>query len=472
VRYLALCCDYDGTLAEEGRVSAATRAALQRLRASGRKLLLVTGRILEELQTVCDCLELFDRVVAENGASLYDPATREERLLAKRPPELFIQTLRDRGVQRLSVGRVVVAAWHPDETILLNAIRDLGLELQVIFNKDAVMVLPTGVNKASGLTLALQDLDLSARNIVGVGDAENDYAFLSFCEVGVAVDNALPLLKSSADFVTVNARGAGVVEVIEELLADDLRARASRLARHRVILGLEESGKEVQLRAPDVNALLVGTSSRENSTLAIGLLQRLTAQGYTFCVIDTAGDYQPFEGALTLGTSARAPTLEETQQRLHTYGTSFIVNLRGLDGAARRQFLCALFGQIEKARLRTGRPHWLVISDIHDFLASDPQHSADAGLPIQFDGILRITTHPQSLVRGDLRRVTAVLAVGADPQRALAQVGAILGIAVPSQAQSGLNKNEALYWPIAPAQPPQKIVLPSARGDNTRGSQS
>ena len=58
-------------------------------------------------------------------------------------------------------------------------IRDLGLELQVIFNKGAVMVLPSGVNKAIGLAAALRDLGLSPHNVVGVGDAENDHAFLS-----------------------------------------------------------------------------------------------------------------------------------------------------------------------------------------------------------------------------------------------------------------------------------------------------
>jgi hypothetical protein len=233
LRYLALCCDYDGTLAEDGKVSSATVNALERLRASGRKIFLVTGRVLAELQTVCNRLDLFDRVVAENGASLYNPSTREERVLAERPPDLFIQTLRQRGVQPLSVGQVIVGACRRQETIVLNAIRDLGLELQIVFNKDAVMVLPTGVNKASGLTVALQELNLSPHAIVGIGDGENDDVFLAACEIGVAVENAVVPLKAKADFVTLNACGAGVVELIEELLADDLRTRESRLTGRR-----------------------------------------------------------------------------------------------------------------------------------------------------------------------------------------------------------------------------------------------
>ena len=82
---------------------------------------------------------------------------------------------------------------------MLEAIRDLGLELQVIFNKGAVMVLPAGVNKASGLKAALAELGLSPHNVVGVGDAENDHALLRPCECGVAVANAIPTLKQEAD---------------------------------------------------------------------------------------------------------------------------------------------------------------------------------------------------------------------------------------------------------------------------------
>ena len=48
----------------------------------------------------------------------------------------------------------------------------------MIFNKGAVMILPSGVNKATGLAAALEELGLSPHNVVGVGDAENDHAFL------------------------------------------------------------------------------------------------------------------------------------------------------------------------------------------------------------------------------------------------------------------------------------------------------
>jgi hydroxymethylpyrimidine pyrophosphatase-like HAD family hydrolase len=220
MRYVALACDYDGTLAHDGCVGAAAVRALERLRASGRKIILVTGRELDELATVFHRLELFDRVVAENGALLYRPDTCEERRLAAPPPPAFVAALRARGVP-ISVGRVIVATVSPHETAALQVIHELGLELQIIFNKGSVMILPSGTNKATGLTAALAELGLAARDTVGVGDAENDHAFLALCGRKVAVANALPTVKARVDFVTTGADGAGVVELITTILVED-----------------------------------------------------------------------------------------------------------------------------------------------------------------------------------------------------------------------------------------------------------
>jgi hydroxymethylpyrimidine pyrophosphatase-like HAD family hydrolase len=125
----------------------------------------------------------------------------------------------------LELGLVIVATREPQESVVLEVIRQLGLELQVIFNKGAVMVLPPGVNKASGLNRALQELDLSSDRVVGVGDAENDHAFLDSCGLSVAVANALPALKEHADLVTSAANGAGVLELVDRLLNHRLPAR-------------------------------------------------------------------------------------------------------------------------------------------------------------------------------------------------------------------------------------------------------
>ena len=216
---LALACDYDGTLASEGQVNEATLAALRRFRDTGRRLILVTGRQLEDLLQVFPHIDLFERAILENGALLYRPASGAEKLLGAPPSDEFIQTLKARGVNPLSIGRVITATWEPHARIVNQTIRELGLPLEVILNKRAVMVLPPGVNKASGLRIALDELGLPPEQVVGVGDAENDLDLLNLCGYGVAVANALPMLKDCADFVTAGERGAGVCELIDKLMA-------------------------------------------------------------------------------------------------------------------------------------------------------------------------------------------------------------------------------------------------------------
>ncbi len=223
MRYLALVCDYDGSLASEGKVDGAILAALERVLASGRKLILVTGRQLPDLLDVFPEIGVFEWIVAENGALLYQTSSRQEKLLADPPAEQFIGVLRDRGVEPLSVGRVIVSTQHPQETVVLEVIRDLRLDLQIIFNKGSVMVLPSGVDKGSGLQSALSELCLSPHNVVGIGDAENDLAFLRLCGCSVAVANALPMLKEQVDMVTIKEYGAGAAELVEKLVGNDLQ---------------------------------------------------------------------------------------------------------------------------------------------------------------------------------------------------------------------------------------------------------
>ena len=222
MHYRALATDYDGTIAHDGIVDEATFDALSRLKESGRNLIMVTGRELDQLVDVCPRLDLFDLVIAENGAVMYEPATKFESVLSGGPSLELVDRLKDAGVPDISVGRSIIAIWKPHEVAALAAIRDLGLELHIVFNKEAVMILPTTVNKATGLDVALKRLGIPHEHVVGIGDAENDHAFMRACGKSAAVANAIPSLKEAADQVTHGERGAGAIEVIDAMIADDL----------------------------------------------------------------------------------------------------------------------------------------------------------------------------------------------------------------------------------------------------------
>ena len=445
LRFLALAVDFDGTIAHDGVVVAETIDALARVRASGRRLLLVTGRQLDDLTHLFPHLDLFDRVVAEDGAVIYRPGTREERLLAEPPPEALIEAARAKGVAPLAVGRVILATWQPHETALLAAIRELGLEHHVVFNKGAVMVLPPSMNKATGLAAALAELGLSAHNVVAVGDAENDHAMLNLAECAVAVANALPIVKAHADFVTAGDHGAGVVELIDQLLADDLAALAPRLRRHDILLGRGEADEIVTLPVFGANILIAGPSGCGKSTLATGLLERFAERGYQFCLVDPEGDYEHFSNAVVLGDSLQSPPAAEVLRLLEDPTDSVVVNLLGLPNADRPAYFAGLLSRLEELRARTGRPHWIAVDEAHYQLPAGWGSGVSLGLG-QRSGLLLVTVHPDHLARTVLKQIEVVVAVGDEPEQTLGAFAQAVGEAAPAAPAIRCGPEEAVVW--------------------------
>ncbi|HEX4164257.1 MAG TPA: HAD-IIB family hydrolase [Bryobacteraceae bacterium] len=444
MRYLALASDYDGTLAHDGVVDQQISAALKRFRQSGRKLILVTGRELPDLESVFPELHLFDFVVAENGAVLFKPSTREKHLLAERPPDRFIDDLKQRGVEGLSVGDVIVATWHPHETAVLNSIRQLGLDLHVIFNKEAVMVLPSGVNKMTGLTRALSELKLSRHNLVGVGDAENDLAFLSCCECSVGVANSIPALKEKADWVTAQPRGAGVQELIERLLADDLQSLSLKSRSHQLPLG-HADGAEISLNACGSNLLLCGQSGGGKSTFVAGFVERLLERGYQTCLIDPEGDYENLAGFFTVGDENRAPSFEQIFQLLDGPESNLVINLIGVKLPDRPPFFASLLSKLQEKALFQGRPHWLIIDEAHHLLPPEwgPASSEIAG---QATSLMLVTVHPEHVSPAALHLVNAVAIVGKEPAAILREFAGKRDVEPPQISSDDLPAGEAAVW--------------------------
>ncbi|PSB41388.1 HAD-IIB family hydrolase [Chamaesiphon polymorphus] len=463
MRYFALASDYDGTLATNGQVDDNTLAALQRLRESGRKLILVTGRHLDDLSQVFPQVDLFDCIVAENGALLYYPATREEQTLGNRPPDAFINALKAKQVEPLGVGRVIVSTWEPHEVVVLQAIRELGLDLQIIFNKGAVMILPAGVNKAVGLQTALTQMGLSAHNVVGVGDAENDRAFLEICEFSVAVANALESVREAADFVTQSARGAGVTELIDDLIATDLSEPSSKIERHNILVGKCADGTPVEIQPYNSSILLAGISGGGKSTLATGILERLSQHGYQFCIFDPEGDYESFEGSVVLGNRDHIPRVEEVLNTLEQPDRNLVINLLGVKLDRRAGFLAEMLPSLLALRARTGRPHWIVLDEAHHMIPVD-SNPAKLTLPQSLHGVMMITVHPDHVDSAALRLINTPIAVGKAPEQTISSFCHVVEHCPPSIPEGELAMGEAIVWDMNSDSLPQKFKVqpPSA----------
>jgi hydroxymethylpyrimidine pyrophosphatase-like HAD family hydrolase len=224
MRHRVLACDFDGTLAVEGVYSDDTIRALERVADAGIRLVLVTGRTAEELADVFDPGTLFERIVVENGAVVIDAATGQELLLGPRIPGALVAEFQRTGVNPLIVGRVLCSTDWSQAAKLSAAIAKLGVDRQVVRNRESAMVLPPGINKRTGLEAALRSMGELPAATVAVGDGENDIPLFAVAGVSVAVANAVDALKARADVVMTEPDGRGVQSLAAALVAGDLGA--------------------------------------------------------------------------------------------------------------------------------------------------------------------------------------------------------------------------------------------------------
>jgi energy-coupling factor transporter ATP-binding protein EcfA2 len=285
---------------------------------------------------------------------------------------------------------------------------------------------------------------------MGIGDAENDHVFLESCECSVAVANAIPALQEKADYVTQGARGAGVTEMIEKLLSDDAADAAVKLTRHRMLMGKSETG-DVKIPAYGASVLVCGQSGSGKSTAVMGLLERIMEKRYQFCLVDPEGDYEDLPGCRTVGDEKHAPSIEQVKQVLDAPETQVVVNLVGVPAADRAVYFTSVITEIQKQRLRAGRPHWLVIDEAHHVLPHEWALTT-AAMPEELSNLMLITVHPRHVSAAALKKINTVMVVGREPKMALDEFAEAVNVPAPEAPTGDLPRGEALLWQMGEKQ--------------------
>ncbi len=373
MKLAVLALDYDGTIASGEQLDPGVRDAIAAARRRGITVLIVTGRILGELRRVAEDLHFVDGVIAENGAVLHFPHTGHTSVVAAPVPEAFTAELRRRGIAA-AAGQCIVDGAAADAHRLLEVIQGLELPLVLLFNRGRVMTLPQGVSKATGVHAALEMLRLSARNMVGIGDAENDHPLLALAEVGVAVQWGSAALRAAADVVLPGAGPPAVAGYIRQLAADG-RLPVPPKPRRRLRLGYTEDGREFSLGVRGRNVLIAGDAKSGKSWIAGLLCEQLILHGYSMCVIDPEGDYRSLEGlpgVTVIGGEDPPPTPRDLDRALRYPDRSVVIDLSHLAHDEKIAYIRAVLPAINAIRRRTGLPHRVLLDEAHYFL-----HDAD-----------------------------------------------------------------------------------------------
>ncbi len=449
--FRAVALDFDGTLAD-GAVAPETLAALDQARSRGIRVILATGRIMDELRAVFPQVEAHvDAVVAENGAIMVTPVG--VRLLATPINRAVSLALTERGVPHRD-GQVLIACAAADEPAALEVVRVLGLDCQLVRNRTELMILPAGVTKGGGVLEALDDLGLSAHNTIGVGDAENDHSLLDVCEIGVAVANAVDSIKAHADVTLGSPDGQGVAELLRgQLLAGRARVHPRRW---HIALGVDQAGQAVTLPASQINVAVCGGTGTGKSYLAGLICEQLIGLCYSLVVFDPEGDHVglgELRGVLVTGGDNR-PLADPAQvvRFLHRRCATVVVDLSQLDAASQDAY--ALGAELEAPRALTGLPQWVVVDE-----AQRPVGRAGPGLGM-FDpadkGYLLVTWQPEELSAQALAGLDVVIALGSpeppDPLVDLTAAVAELPRAEVARLLQGPVGRAVLAWRAHPHQ--------------------
>ena len=417
--FRAVAIDFDGTLTEGGPPSALVLSAVDSARSLGLRLLLVTGRTLPDLcQVFPDVHDHFDVTVAENGAVLR-AGDGHRRLATPVDPELA-KALQGRHIA-VQVGEVILACDAVYDAVVFEEIRRLDLDCQLIRNRGALMVVPAGVTKASGLGAGLRELGLSAHSTIAIGDAENDLALLETCELGVAVANAVPVVRQRADLVLDHADGVGIAAFLGgPIVRGD---QSMHPDRWRIRLGVFDDGQPATLPSSQINVLVTGASLSGKSYLAGLITEQLIRLRYSVLVIDPEGDHVrlgELPDVLVVGGREGLPTPQRLANLLGMRLGSVVADLSFLSREEANRYLRDVAPLVERQRLQKGAPHWVVIDEAHGALGA-------SGAVAQYlspgaSGYLLVTYRPWELPGEALRGLDSIIAVTGGHQSGIGNI--------------------------------------------------
>jgi hydroxymethylpyrimidine pyrophosphatase-like HAD family hydrolase len=415
MKFLAIALDYDGTIASHDILDAKVREAIAEIRAKNIVVLIVTGRVMDDLRRVAGDLHFVDGVVAENGAVVEFTDSGYSRAFAPPPLPAFLAALQKQGIP-FETGQAIVEADSSQAPLMLAIVQRLELPLVLLFNRGRLMVLPQAISKATGLREALKILRLSPHNTVAIGDGENDHELLQSCEFGIAVQWGSEVLKQSADYILPGEGPSAVADYIQTL-GENSRIPVSAKPRRTLLLGHTDAGLPMTLGVQGKNILIAGDTKSGKSWVAGLLCEQMILYGYSLLILDPEGDYTSLEalpGVTVYGGKDPLPRPRELLRSLRHADVSIVIDLSHAPYNDKLEYVRTLLPGLATLRRRTGLPHRIVVDEAHYFLhGQDFRELLDLEL-----GSYTLVTYRASQLHPDLLASTEVIIATreSDPQ--------------------------------------------------------
>jgi hydroxymethylpyrimidine pyrophosphatase-like HAD family hydrolase len=398
-----LVFDYDGTLAENERVPIELCAALEQLATAGYSLFLATGRIYQTIDL--GALEdVFTGIIWENGAVLSQREWSDVYLPFGHVDPRLVSAIEQAGVP-VERGLSIVSTWSTHEVPVAQVISKSGSEAVLSHNKGAVMILPPGAAKGTGLKRMLELCGLSERNAISFGDGENDLSLLQASEGGVAVANAVQGLRDIADVITCQPGPAGVLEALHTYwLANDL-AKLPLKRNNPIPLGQDSTGMPVSLPGTSLASQslgIFGDSGTGKSWLTGLLVEGMHHAGYQVLLIDPEGDHRGLQSLPRMmaisGDEATLPAPSVISLLLGEASNSVVLDLSAYPINKRESYVAELIHVLHPLRRHKYRPHWTVLEEAQAFLPIGGNDILSTLLPMLNEGGWAFVTYRPDLM--------------------------------------------------------------------------
>ena len=258
-----IAIDLDGTLLNSKKeVTIRNKQALARAKAQGVKVVICTGRPLRAIRPYLDELSLKDAgdySITFNGGLVQKNETGEiiekaalqladvheliavaeglnmpldivsEEIVLTLPtsadhlsiygslnPLLDCRPFAIDALDETKLYNKAVIAYH-QEVLDPKIPAEVSEKFEIIKSRNNLLeFMPKGITKAYGISLLAQDLGIDQTEVMAIGDEENDLPMIRYAGIGVAMENAVPMIKEAADVVTDSNEADGVAKVIEK----------------------------------------------------------------------------------------------------------------------------------------------------------------------------------------------------------------------------------------------------------------
>ncbi len=223
----AVVSDIDGTLTTpDRRLSVAGATAVMRLEAVGIPVLLASGNVMPAVRAFALMLGASGPLVGENGGMVaYRGASWNETidLLANR--EVADEAYDHLKERMPEVRPLLTQRWReteiaiemgPDMSRMAEILKDFPVRVES--SGYSIHIIDENVTKGTGMKHALDIIDIPAREVLALGDSENDISMFEMAGISVAVSKKYEALTAKADYVCKWTDGDGVFEAVSRVL--------------------------------------------------------------------------------------------------------------------------------------------------------------------------------------------------------------------------------------------------------------